>query len=149
MLYAFSGSQSHRTRWGVLTEYTCMGGLRGPRLAKIASMSRTFHCSTVDQSGGAWRVKHGFPINPSHYGPLTDLPDWSFADGRPAPPMKNHLRRKERNENLARRVAMISAEMDHGMEKWKAKQNERKQQAEEKRRNRLQPKGSSQEQDPK
>ncbi|XP_033026843.1 39S ribosomal protein L52, mitochondrial isoform X2 [Lacerta agilis] len=134
----------------------------GPRLAKIASVSRTFHCSTVDQSGGAWRVntandfalcilpsRHGFPINPSHYGPLTDLPDWSFADGRPAPPMKNHLRRKEKNENLARRIAMISAEMDQGVEKWKAKQNEREQQAEEKRRNRLQPKGNSQKQDPK
>ncbi|XP_033025452.1 39S ribosomal protein L52, mitochondrial-like [Lacerta agilis] len=128
----------------------CVARRLGPRLAKIASVSRTFHCSTVDQSGGAWRVKHGFPINPSHYGPLTDLPDWSFADGRPAPPMKNQLLRKEKNENLARRrVAMISTEMDQGVEKWKAKQNERERRAEEKRRNRLQPKGSSQKQDPK
>ncbi|XP_061444871.1 large ribosomal subunit protein mL52 [Rhineura floridana] len=127
----------------------CVTRRLGPQVAKIASVSRTIHCSAVNQGGGVWRVKHGFPINPSIYGPLTDLPDWSFADGRPAPPMKNHLRRQEKNEVLARRIAMISAEIDHGLEKWEAKQRKREQEAEEKRCNRLQRKGGFLEQDSK
>ncbi|XP_067325859.1 large ribosomal subunit protein mL52 isoform X1 [Anolis sagrei] len=84
--------------------------------------------------------RQGFPVNPSEFGPLTDLPDWSFADGRPAPPMKGYLRRREKNAELARRVVEISAEIDRGMEKWEAKQREAEQAAQEKRRNRLQPK---------
>ncbi|XP_062993591.1 large ribosomal subunit protein mL52 [Elgaria multicarinata webbii] len=127
----------------------CVTQRLGPQLAKIVSVSRSFHCSTVDQVGGKWRVKQGLPINPSGFGPLTDLPDWSFADGRPAPPMKGQLRRQEKNKEFACRVAQISAEMDHGIQKWEAKQREHEQQAEEKRRNRLQPKGGLLQQPPK
>ncbi|XP_044276843.1 39S ribosomal protein L52, mitochondrial [Varanus komodoensis] len=114
----------------------------GPQLAKAALASRTFHCSHVDQGGGKWRVKQGFPVNPSMYGPLTDLPDWSFADGRPAPPMKRQLQRKEKNKEFARRVVQLSAEIDHGMEKWKAKQRQQEEMEKEKQVNRLQPKGN-------
>nr|XP_016852941.1 PREDICTED: 39S ribosomal protein L52, mitochondrial [Anolis carolinensis] len=121
----------------------CVTQRIGSHLAKIASSARSFHCSAVDQAGGAWRVRQGFPVNPSEYGPLTDLPDWSFADGRPAPPMQGYLRRREKNAELARRVVMISAEIDSGMEKWEAKQREEEQKAQEKRRKRLQPKGYS------
>ncbi|XP_060636032.2 large ribosomal subunit protein mL52 isoform X2 [Anolis sagrei] len=118
----------------------CMTQRIGSHLAKIASATRSIHCSAVDQAGGEWRVRQGFPVNPSEFGPLTDLPDWSFADGRPAPPMKGYLRRREKNAELARRVVEISAEIDRGMEKWEAKQREAEQAAQEKRRNRLQPK---------
>lgn len=69
--------------------------------------------------------RHGLARSGSEYGPLTDLPDWSFAglisflfvflhrfavfnvstllvaDGRPAPPLKGQLRRKEGREVLA------------------------------------------------
>ncbi|KAJ7313114.1 hypothetical protein JRQ81_004384 [Phrynocephalus forsythii] len=112
-----------------------------PHLAKMASMSRNFNSSTVDQAGGPWRVKQGLPVNPSLFGPLTDLPDWSFADGRPAPPMKGQLRRKKENEERARRIVLISKEIDHGMEKWEARQREKEQEEEKKRLNKLQPKG--------
>ncbi|XP_042332361.1 39S ribosomal protein L52, mitochondrial [Sceloporus undulatus] len=120
----------------------CVTRRLGPHLAKSAAAIRCFHCSTVDQAGGKWRVRQGLPVNSSQFGPLTDLPDWSFADGRPAPPMKGYLSRQEKNAELARRVAMISAEMDHGIEKWEAQQREQERQAQEKRCNRLQPKGN-------
>ncbi|XP_020665386.2 large ribosomal subunit protein mL52 [Pogona vitticeps] len=112
-----------------------------PHLAKLTFVSRNLHCSTVDQSCGPWRVKHGLPVNPSMHGPLTDLPDWTFADGRPAPPMKRQLLRKEKNKELARRVVMLSKEIDHGIEKWEARQREKKQEEEAKQLNKLQPKG--------
>ncbi|KAH0626197.1 hypothetical protein JD844_001030 [Phrynosoma platyrhinos] len=100
----------------------CVSRRLGPHLAKTASAVRCFHCSTVDQAGGKWRVRQ---------------------DGRPAPPMKGYLRRQEKNAELARRVAMISAEMDRGIEKWEAQQREQEQRIQEKRHNRLQPKGNS------
>ncbi|XP_066484970.1 large ribosomal subunit protein mL52 isoform X2 [Tiliqua scincoides] len=121
----------------------------GPQLVKFIFASRSLHCSTADQAGGAWRVRHGLPVNPSILGPMTDLPDWSFADGRPAPPMKGQLERQEKNKEFARRVAMISAEMDRGIERWEARQREQKQQAEEKKHQRLQPKGSFLQEHPK
>ncbi|KAL8177224.1 UNVERIFIED_CONTAM: hypothetical protein K2H54_043496 [Gekko kuhli] len=115
--------------------------LEGSQLTKIALASRSFHCSSVDQAGGPWRLKHALPENGSQYGPMTDLPDWSFADGRLAPPMKGYLRRKEKNAEFVRRIAMITSEIDHGMKKWEAKVREKEREAEEKRHNRLQPKG--------
>ncbi|XP_060111385.1 large ribosomal subunit protein mL52 [Heteronotia binoei] len=120
---------------------SCVMKKLGSQLTKIALASRSFHCSTADQTGIKWRLKHALAENGSQYGPMTDLPDWSFADGRPAPPMKGYLRRQEKNREFARRVAMIASEMDRGMEKWETKQRERERQAKEKYRNRLQPKG--------
>ncbi|XP_053117412.1 39S ribosomal protein L52, mitochondrial isoform X4 [Hemicordylus capensis] len=63
-------------------------------------------------------------------------------NGRPAPPMKGQLRRQEKNEAFARRAVMLSEEIDHALEKWEAQKREQEQQAEEKRHNRLVPKGS-------
>lgn len=33
----------------------------------------------------AWRMKRRLPKNPTSEGPLTDLPDFSYLDGRPTP----------------------------------------------------------------
>ncbi|XP_053117411.1 39S ribosomal protein L52, mitochondrial isoform X3 [Hemicordylus capensis] len=120
----------------------CILWKAGPQLVQIPLASRSLHCSTAHQACGRWREKHGFSYNPSLRGPITDLPDWSYADGRPAPPMKGQLRRQEKNEAFARRAVMLSEEIDHALEKWEAQKREQEQQAEEKRHNRLVPKGS-------
>ncbi|KAM3821854.1 large ribosomal subunit protein mL52 isoform 1-T1 [Vipera latastei] len=112
----------------------------GSQLVKLA---RSFHCSTMKLAGSKWRAKHGLPINPTDRGPTTDFPDWSFADGRPAPPMSGQLRRQEKNREIVRRIAQLSSELDHGMKKWEAKMEKQKEDQEEKRRKRLQPKGVS------
>uniref|UniRef100_A0A3B4FIZ0 Large ribosomal subunit protein mL52 n=1 Tax=Pundamilia nyererei TaxID=303518 RepID=A0A3B4FIZ0_9CICH len=75
------------------------------------------------------------------YGPLTDLPDWSFADGRPAPPMKGQLRRRQEREALSRRIVMLNSEVDRGMEAWREKQEEAKRMEEHKKSLLLKPKG--------
>ncbi|XP_032093494.1 39S ribosomal protein L52, mitochondrial [Thamnophis elegans] len=118
----------------------------GPQLVKLA---RSFHCGTVKHGGSKWRMKHGLPPNPSDYGPTTNLPDWSFADGRPAPPMVGQLRRQEKHQEIVRRIAQLSSELDHGMQKWEAKRKKQEEDQEEKRRKRLQPKGDSLQQLPK
>ncbi|KAG8596175.1 hypothetical protein GDO81_001762 [Engystomops pustulosus] len=62
---------------------------------------RSLHSTTLLCAGQEWRIKHGFARSGSEYGPLTDLPDWSFADGRPAPQWKGQIRRKEENKEFA------------------------------------------------
>ncbi|XP_052589230.1 39S ribosomal protein L52, mitochondrial [Peromyscus californicus insignis] len=102
---------------------------------------RRLHCSAAARAGSRWRLEQGLAANPSGYGPLTELPDWSFADGRPAPPMKGQLRRKAQREKLARRVVLLTQEMDAGLQAWKLKQQ--KLEEERKQESGLKPKGIS------
>ncbi|XP_053450270.1 39S ribosomal protein L52, mitochondrial isoform X3 [Nycticebus coucang] len=41
---------------------------------------RRLHCSAAAWAGGQWRLQQGLAANPSGYGPLTELPDWSYAE---------------------------------------------------------------------
>ncbi|KAM9335943.1 large ribosomal subunit protein mL52 [Symphorus nematophorus] len=103
--------------------------------------SRQFSTTCGVQAGEKWRKEHGLARSGTEYGPLTDLPDWSFADGRPAPPMKGHLRRRQEREAIARRIVMLSSEVDRGMEVWSEKQEEAKRMEEHKKSLLLKPKG--------
>ncbi|KAF7230205.1 mitochondrial ribosomal protein L52, partial [Nothobranchius furzeri] len=103
--------------------------------------SKHFSTTCGVQAGEKWRLEHGLARNGSEYGPLTDLPDWSYADGRPAPPLKGQLRRKQEREVLARRIVMLSSEVDRGIEAWKEKQDEAKRLEEHKKSLLLKPKG--------
>ncbi|CAL9694646.1 unnamed protein product [Knipowitschia caucasica] len=93
------------------------------------------------QAGQKFRRENGLSRTGSEFGPLTDLPDWSFADGRPAPPLKGHLRRRQERETQARRIAMLSSEMDGGVEAWAQKQEEAKRLEEHRKSQLLKPKG--------
>ncbi|KAM7366350.1 hypothetical protein PAMP_015798 [Pampus punctatissimus] len=119
----------------------------------MAAVCRTLCCSVLKQSsrqlsttcgvqaGELWRKEHGLARSGTEYGPLTDLPDWSFADGRPAPPLKGMLRRRQEREVLARRIVMLSSEVDKGIESWSEKQEEAKRIEEHKKSLLLKPKG--------
>ncbi|XP_055291720.1 39S ribosomal protein L52, mitochondrial isoform X4 [Moschus berezovskii] len=120
---------------------------RLPRLSMAAlgvllSSVRRLHCSAAARAGSQWRLRQGLAANPSGYGPLTELPDWSYADGRPAPPMKGQLRRKAQREKFARRVVLLSQEMDAGLQAWQLRQQEKLQEEKRKQQNALKPKGA-------
>ncbi|KAL3046294.1 hypothetical protein OYC64_004326 [Pagothenia borchgrevinki] len=103
--------------------------------------SRQFSTTCAVQGGEKWRKENGIARSGSEYGPMTDLPDWSFADGRPAPLLKGQLRRKQEREDLARRIVMLSSEVDKGMESWNDKQEEAQRMVEHKKSLLLKPKG--------
>ncbi|KAM9827888.1 large ribosomal subunit protein mL52 [Neosynchiropus ocellatus] len=103
--------------------------------------SRQLSSTCSLQGGQSWRKDHGLPRSGSEYGPLTDLPDWSFADGRPAPPMKGMLRRRQEREALARRIVMLNSEVDKGIESWQAQEEKTKRMEEHQRSLLLKPKG--------
>nr|XP_040132258.1 39S ribosomal protein L52, mitochondrial isoform X1 [Ictidomys tridecemlineatus] len=100
--------------------------------------------ATLQRVGSGWQPVEtpGLAANPSGYGPLTELPDWSYADGRPAPPMKGQLRRKTQREEFARRVVLLSQEMDAGIQAWQLRQ-QKLQEEERKQKNALKRKGAS------
>ncbi|XP_016061284.1 PREDICTED: 39S ribosomal protein L52, mitochondrial isoform X1 [Miniopterus natalensis] len=104
---------------------------------------RRLHGSAAARAGSQWRLQQGMAANPSGYGPLTELPDWSYADGRPAPPMKGQLRRQAQREKFARRVVLLSQEMDAGLQTWQLRQQEKLQEEERKKKNALKPKGAA------
>ncbi|XP_044085968.1 39S ribosomal protein L52, mitochondrial isoform X1 [Neovison vison] len=103
---------------------------------------RRLHSSVAAQAGSQWRLQQGLAANPSGYGPLTEYPDWSYADGRPAPPMRGQLRRKAQREKFARRVVLLSQEMDAGLQAWQLRQQQKLQEEERKQKNALKPKGA-------
>ncbi|XP_054987700.1 39S ribosomal protein L52, mitochondrial isoform X2 [Sorex araneus] len=43
---------------------------------------RRLHCSAAARAGSKWRLQQGLAANPSGYGPLTEHPDWSYAETR-------------------------------------------------------------------
>ncbi|KAG5326440.1 RM52 protein, partial [Pseudoatta argentina] len=44
-----------------------------------------FHQSCVQYINQRWRQKRGLTANPNTFGPLTNLPDYTFKDGKPTP----------------------------------------------------------------
>ncbi|XP_012608183.1 large ribosomal subunit protein mL52 isoform X2 [Microcebus murinus] len=112
-------------------------------LGTVLSSVRRLHRSAAAWAGSQWRLQQGLAANPSGYGPLTELPDWSYADGRPAPPLKGQLRRKAEREKFARRVVLLSQEMDAGLQAWQLRQQEKLQEEERKQKSALKPKGAS------
>ncbi|KAM4709659.1 large ribosomal subunit protein mL52 isoform 2-T2 [Discoglossus pictus] len=99
--------------------------------------NRNLNSSATLCAGQDWRIRHGFARSGSEYGPMVDLPDWSFADGRPAPPWKGQIRRKQEREELARRVVLLSTEMDQGLKNWHEKQQQLKEEQLQKEKSRL------------
>ncbi|XP_069113786.1 large ribosomal subunit protein mL52-like [Argopecten irradians] len=62
--------------------------------------------------GSEWRVKQGKAMDGISYGPLTDLPDYTYLDGRPTPLSKGQLRRREMNKEMAKNVMKMMNELD-------------------------------------
>ncbi|XP_074928199.1 large ribosomal subunit protein mL52 [Chelonoidis abingdonii] len=87
--------------------------------------------------------RQGLAPSSAGYGPLRDLPDWSFVDGRPAPPWKGQTRRRQEDEAFARRVAMLHREMEQGLQRWQIQQRQQQEAKESKRQSQLQPKGAA------
>ncbi|XP_022534225.1 39S ribosomal protein L52, mitochondrial [Astyanax mexicanus] len=107
----------------------------------LRQTARPFSSTCVTHAGKKWRLENGLARTGSEYGPLTDLPDWSFADGRPAPPLKGQVRRRNEREEFARRAVYLNAEVDTGMDTWKAKKEEEQRRKEELKTSMLKPKG--------
>ncbi|XP_015427970.1 PREDICTED: 39S ribosomal protein L52, mitochondrial isoform X2 [Myotis davidii] len=57
--------------------------------------------------------------------------------------MKGQLRRQAQREKFARRVVLLSQEMDAGLQAWQLRQQAKLQEEEQKKKNALKPKGAA------
>lgn len=48
-------------------------------------LGSSFHTTCINGGNYKWRYARGLPKNPNTAGPLTDLPDYTFIDGRTTP----------------------------------------------------------------
>ncbi|XP_038656494.1 39S ribosomal protein L52, mitochondrial [Scyliorhinus canicula] len=117
-----------------------MGPLR-PLSVPVMYVLRFLSSGAVYRAGSKWRLGVGLSKSGSDYGPLTDLPDWSFADGTPAPPLKGQVRRRMESEKMARRIVMLTTELEQGKERWAEQQAHLQRQEEERQLNLPIPKG--------
>jgi len=62
-------------------------------------------------AGGKWRLEQGLGKCGNEYGPLVDIPDWSYADGRPAPLGPSEVRRRLKQRELAGRAMQLISEL--------------------------------------
>lgn len=74
--------------------------------------------------------RQGLTTNPNKFGPLTNLPDYSFLDGRAVPLGMNQKRRMEKQLEYHQRIVELSAEVDFARDRYAKMQAD---QAEEKK----------------
>ncbi|XP_034940490.1 39S ribosomal protein L52, mitochondrial [Chelonus insularis] len=103
--------------------------------------AKGFHASASRLLDQDWRRIKGLPSNPNAFGPLTNLPDYSFTDGRPVPFGVKQYLRIQKQRKYFEKITKLVKEIDFAVENHER----RTQEAEEKRRkiieNKLKPKG--------
>uniref|UniRef100_A0A1D5QQV6 Large ribosomal subunit protein mL52 n=1 Tax=Macaca mulatta TaxID=9544 RepID=A0A1D5QQV6_MACMU len=107
-------------------------------LATVLFSVRRLHCGAAAWAGSQWRLQQGLAANPSGYGPLTDLPDWSYA----GEPLKSQMLSTLFSCLFQRRVVLLSQEMDTGLQAWQLRQ-QKLQEEQRKKENALKSKGAS------
>ncbi|XP_017027753.1 large ribosomal subunit protein mL52 [Drosophila kikkawai] len=92
----------------------------------------------IDQK---WRADKGLPENPNAFGPLTNMPDYTFLDGRTTPLGSNQKRRLLKQQEIASKIVELTGELEFAKQRH---ERLKAQAAAEKQRiiqNKLKPKG--------
>eukprot|EP00026_Physarum_polycephalum_P012881 Phypoly_transcript_13226.p1 GENE.Phypoly_transcript_13226~~Phypoly_transcript_13226.p1 ORF type:complete len:206 (+),score=63.59 Phypoly_transcript_13226:454-1071(+) len=77
------------------------------RVARRPLGSASSCLSMVTRAGQAWRVSKGVGRSGNEDGPLHDMPDFHFADGRPAPVTKSMEKWMWKRENDKQKLADV------------------------------------------
>ncbi|XP_033210553.1 39S ribosomal protein L52, mitochondrial [Belonocnema kinseyi] len=98
-----------------------------PEFRVIVHGFKTSSSVSIDQY---WRMQKGLTANPNAFGPLTNLPDYSFKDGRPTPYGVNQKRKIVKNREYAAKIVRLVGEVDYAVERYdrliKEKQEEQR-----------------------
>ncbi|CAL1279415.1 unnamed protein product [Larinioides sclopetarius] len=68
--------------------------------------------SVLYESVGGWRLRKGLPARGREYGPITDCPEWSYADGRPAPLQEARKRKIKLQKEYLDNIIKCTKEVD-------------------------------------
>lgn len=64
-----------------------------------------------------WREENNLCKNPNAFGPLTNLPDYTFMDGRPTPLGVRQMKRILVQRDIANKIVTFSKELDFAKER--------------------------------
>ncbi|XP_018805078.1 PREDICTED: 39S ribosomal protein L52, mitochondrial [Bactrocera latifrons] len=103
--------------------------------------TRQFSFTAIQALDQNWREQKGLPGNPNAFGPLTNLPDYSFLDGRPTPLGSNQKRRLKKQQEIADKIVTLSGELDFAKKRYARIQAEEAETKENIIKNKLKPKG--------
>lgn len=106
----------------------------------ITSINR-FHTSSTTCISQGWRQVKGLVTNPNAAGPLVNSQDYSFADKRPTPYGSRQLRRMQKHQEYARRIAKLVYEVDYAVERHAKLLKEKEEQRQQILDSKLKPKG--------
>jgi len=104
------------------------------RISTIARLQGSClrHCtapistSSLLCAGSKWRLKQGLGKCGNEYGPLTDISDWSYADGRPAPLWPSEIKRREKQKQLAGQAIELISELKFAKKHYREKKTSSK-----------------------
>ena len=83
------------------------------QLQQRAWQSRRYiHLSTTTLAGQKDRLSRGLSRSGTEFGVLTDSPDWSYADGTPAPPTPSRMKRARNQLSVQMRIKQLLDEVD-------------------------------------
>ncbi|XP_054719794.1 39S ribosomal protein L52, mitochondrial-like [Uloborus diversus] len=115
----------------------------GSTIQVYNSSVRLIHTAPILYRIGGWRLRQGLPAKGVEYGPMTDLPDWSYADGRPAPLSHGQRKRIKLQKQYCEQIIQLTKEVDECFELQKEKTAKENEKREAFLRNRLKPKGDA------
>ncbi|XP_001601935.1 39S ribosomal protein L52, mitochondrial [Nasonia vitripennis] len=78
---------------------------------------RDFHVSTATCLNHKWRKERKLPSNPNSFGPLTNLPDYSFQDNRPVPYGTNQKKRIDQQREQFIKIKELTGQIDHAVKR--------------------------------
>ncbi|XP_077292725.1 mitochondrial ribosomal protein L52 [Arctopsyche grandis] len=81
---------------------------------------RQIHTSSLNLSR-EWRRKNGLPINKTLYGPLTDLPDYTFLDGRVTPIGSRQRSRILNEQKVTEKIIKLTKQVDFAKDHYQYK----------------------------
>ncbi|XP_039501631.1 39S ribosomal protein L52, mitochondrial [Drosophila santomea] len=92
----------------------------------------------IDQK---WRASRGLPENPNAFGPLTNMPDYTYLDGRPTPLGANQKRRLLKQQEIATRIVELSGELEFAKQRHERLKENAESEKQRLIRSKLKPKG--------
>ncbi|XP_011879513.1 PREDICTED: 39S ribosomal protein L52, mitochondrial [Vollenhovia emeryi] len=120
---------------------TARAVLRVEQHINYSIVVKGFHQSCVQYLDQRWRQKRGLTRNPNTFGPLTNLPDYIFKDGKPTPLGVRQKARLDKQREYAAKIIKLVSEIDHAVERHHRLKEKEKQERQQILDNKLKPKG--------
>ncbi|XP_044004325.1 39S ribosomal protein L52, mitochondrial [Aphidius gifuensis] len=85
------------------------------RARSVYSIVKGIHTTCVIQIDQKWRRENRLPKNPNKFGALTNLPDYSFVDGKPVPFGIRQYQRIQKQREYLEKIQKLTSEVDYAV----------------------------------